>query len=359
MTKFTLDLTKPVNHASNAALIRAFNARGFRLTENEAPMVSAPNVNMPLGALNYIRPQAVDALTAVQNADKIAQIVKNGKWADDSVTIKLKEYVGHTIPDDGRAHSGRKTKTNVSTVTRGVYRFRADWDSNDVKEAQWGAMAEDYRASQAEGSMRAIALDRNAFFFRGVDTHGSTLPIYGYLNDVALPAYIPVADGASGEASWADKTPAEIANDVIEGVNQANQTSGGQLERLMGAGQGTLIISIALGSYGRLDRSVDTGNNKTARMILKEMYGDKIEFVSVPEMNSADSDQDVFYVELRVKSAIADTILNSCTELARAYPIEQRSSEVSQKISADTQGCIVQLPLFIARYSGIGASASI
>ena len=47
------------------------------------------------------------------------------------------------------------------------------------------------------------------------------------------------------------------------------------------------------------------------------------------------------------------TILNSYVEMARAYPIFQKDSVVSQKISAATSGCVVQVPMLITRVTGV------
>ena len=47
-------------------------------------------------------------------------------------------------------------------------------------------------------------------------------------------------------------------------------------------------------------------------------------------------------------------LLNSYVEMAKAYPIYQKDSVVSQKLSGATSGCIVQYPWAIVRYNGIG-----
>jgi hypothetical protein len=86
--------------------------------------------------------------------------------------------------------------------------------------------------------------------------------------------------------------------------------------------------------------------------MLNETYGDSLEIVAVPQFNVADSSSDVFYLIMR--PAGKDTIIHSYVEMARAYPLEVRSSEVYQKISAATSGCIVQYPVFVVRYNGIG-----
>ena len=76
-----------------------------------------------------------------------------------------------------------------------------------------------------------------------------------------------------------------------------------------------------------------------------------MEIISVPQMASANSNSNVFYIVLEADGNA--TALNSYVEMARAYPIFQKDSVVSQKISAATSGCVVQVPMLITRVTGV------
>lgn len=354
MTKFKINNSVSIAHASNRDFLKAMMAKGIVSVDNAAPFVSTPNINLPLGALNYIRPQAIEVLTAPRVADEISSAQKNGSWGDESITIKLKEYTGATSPDDGLTSDGLQVKTNYQPVYRGAYYYMTGWMSTDRAEATVGAMAENYRADQAEAAMRTLSIDRNKFFFSGVAAEGSSLPVYGLLNEPSLGAYKTVsATGTSSSTYWSAKTPENIYNDVVDGINELYKQSNGIVQDELR--NGTIILAVANGSLGNLDRGNSYG--LTARQKLKETYGDKIKIVAVPQFNSADSSSDVFYLIFDMGGNIP-TLINSYIEMAKAYPIFQKDSVVSQKISAATSGCIVQYPWAVVRYNGIGQTSA-
>ena len=342
----------PLTHSENADFLKAMMNKGIIGVQNAvAPNITTPNINAPLGALAYIKPKAVDILTAPRTADKLSILEKNGVWGNKTVQVKIKELEGTTSPDDGSAHNGLNTSVNYDVVSRGVYYYRASWDTNDLEEATVGAMNENARADMANGAMEALAIDRNKFFFYGVAEKGLVQPVEGLLNATGLSAYQTVASGtsATNPTYWVNKTAEEIYNDIVEAVNQLNVQSKGLSEEERSRG-GKLVLAVASDVIGQIDRKNTYG--KSARTMLKETYGDTLDLVAVPQFNKADSSSDVFYMIM--KPAGKDTIIHSYVEMARAYPIEVHSSEVYQKISSATSGCIVQYPVFVVRYNGIG-----
>lgn len=351
--KFKVSNAKSIAHADNGVFFNALKAKGIISVSNAtvSPLVTTPNINLPLGALQYIRPGAIETLTAPRMSDRLARAEKNGKWGDMVVTVKLKEYTGKTSPDDGLYSDGLQVKTNYTTVNRGVYYYQTGWLATDMEEATVGAMQENYRADQVEAAMRALAIDRNNFFFNGIETANGQTPIYGFMNDPELGAYATVAGGDAAEnpTYWVNKTPEQIANDVVTAVSQLIAQSQGIVEDELENGK--IMIAVATGSIGQLDRNNSFG--KSARAMLKETYGDRVEFIAVPQLNNADSNSDVFYATFQFTSGPA-TFINSYVEMAKAYPVYVRDSVVSQKISAATSGAIVQLPWAIVRYNGIG-----
>lgn len=353
---YKVNNAKSIAHTSNAGFMRAMVSKGVIGVHNAAPFITTPNINVVAGALQYIRPKAIEILTAPRVADKLARAEKNGKWGDRAVVIKTKEFTGKSSPDDGLPSDGLQTKTNYNYVTRGVYYFTTGWLATDLQEATTDAMQENYRADQADGAMRTLAIDRNAFFFNGVATSGDAAKIYGLLNEPSLSAYETVAsvtpDGGSATTYWNAKTPEEIYNDVVAGINKLYVQSNGIVQDNLANGK--IKMGVAAGSLGNLDRTNSYG--VTARKLLKQTYGDKLEIYAVPQLNSADSDSDCFYIIFDMEGGDA-TLLNSYVEMARAYPLFVKDSVVSQKISAATSGAIVQYPWAIVRYNGIGKTA--
>lgn len=350
MKQFKVNNAKSIAHTSNADLLRFVRAKQIIGVDNAAPAITAPNINVIAGALQYIRPKAIETLTAPRVADKISRAEKFGKWGDRVVVIKQKEYTGKTSADDGMTSDGLQVKTNYNYVSRGVFYYTTGWLSTDLQEATTDGIQENYRADQAEAAMRTLAIDRNAYFFNGVEVAGSAAPIYGFLNEPSLGAYTSVAaNGAGGSTYWSTKTPQDIYNDVVAAINQLYVQSNGIVEDELANGK--IKIAIAAGSLGQLDRTNEFG--VTARKLLKETYGEKVVFEAVPQLNSADSDSDCMYVIFDMEGE-QSTLLNGYVEMARAYPLFTKDSVVSQKISAATAGAIVQYPWAIVRFNGLG-----
>ena len=350
--KFKVNNEKSIMHPANKDLFVRVKNKGILTTDvktfNAGVSITTPNIQAPFGALTYIRPKAVEILTAPRVADRIAEPQKNGNWGDEIVNIKVKEFKGTTSPDDGLTSDGLQAKTNYTNEVRGVYYYTTSWMSNDRAEATVGAFQENYRADQAESAMRALAIDRNNFFFTGVSVKGTTTPIYGLLNDPNLGAYTAVPT-VGGNTTWATKTPEAIANDITTAYTALNAQSNGLVSEGVEAGRGKLVLAVAPGCVTQLNRTNTYG--KTARAMLEETYGDRLEIVSVPQFTNADSASDVFY--LIYKEDGYETILNSYVEMSRVYPLFVKDSTVSQKISAATSGCVVQYPMFVVRYNGL------
>lgn len=350
--KIKVNNEQSIAHSDNTELLTKVMNKGIigvEKTMNAAPLITTPNINAPFGALAYIRPRSIEILTAPRVADKVAPAEKNGKWGDEIVNIKVKEYTGATSPDDGLTSDVLQAKVNYTNVVRGVYYYATGWLSTDREEATVGAFSENHRANAAEAAMRSLAIDRNKFFFNGVSAKGLTAPIYGLLNDPQLGAYEAVAAGAGGNTAWADKAPEEIANDITTAYAKLNRQSKGLVSDGVQGGAGKLVLAVAEASEPQLNRANSYG--KTARAMLKETYGDKLEIVAIPEFDNADSSSDVFY--LMYREGGFDVAINSYVEMARAYPLFVKDSVVSQKISAATSGCIIQYPMFVVRYNAI------
>jgi len=351
--KFKVNNEKPVFSAENKGFLAHMASKGIigiegfdrtslprYVSQNASPAITTPNLNLPLGALVYIKPKAVEILTAPRVADKLAMSQQNGKFGETAVNIKVREYKTAVSPDTGLADGGTKSEVNYQNVLRGVYYFRADWNTNDREEATFGGMLENARTDKVNASMLSINIASNNYFFNGVSWKGQTAPVYGLLNDPNLLPYQTVVGG-----TWATKTPEAIYNDIVAAFNRLNLQANGIP---MNEG-GRLTLGIAVGSIGQLDRTNSYGLSVYQK--LKEAYP-RLEIVAVPQFTQADSNSDVFY--LVYHSSMDATVIDSFVEKARAYPIFQRSSETSQKISSAVSGAIVQYPMFVVRYNGIG-----
>lgn len=348
MTKFKVNNSRPLSDKSNAEFLREMSERGIIRTSNDGNMISTPNINAPAGALVYVRPQAVEVLTAPRTSGAIATAEKNGTWGDEIVNIKIKEYLGSTAPDDAQEDDGKLADVNYENEVRGAYYYRAGWRVTDREEATVGAFQENARANKVEAAMRSLAIDRNKFFFNGVAYEGLSAPVYGLLNDVNLPAYVTATAGAGGSTEWATKTPEEIANDIADAWADMQDASQGIAGERLAAGA-RLKLLVCPECEAALKRTNSYGLSATKK--IKENFGDAIDIITVPQLKDANSSANVFY--LIIDGDGVPTILNSYIEMARVYPIFVKDSVTSQKISAATSGCVVQLPALVVRYTGV------
>lgn len=346
--KFKTNNSKSIADKVNLDFYRAMNERGIIRAYNDGNAITTPNINAPLGALTYIRPKAVEVLVAPQTSNAISSPEKNGNWGDEIVNIKVKEFLGTTSPDDGQEDDGMTANVNYENVQRGAYYYRANWRVNDREEATAGAFQENARADKAEAAMRALNIDRNKFFFNGVSYKGLAAPVYGLLNDPELEPYIVAAAGAGGNTEWSDKTPEEIANDISDAYADMQEKSEGIAGELLAKGK-KLKLLVCPACDAALKRTNSFGLSAVKK--IRENFGESVEIISVPQMASANSGANVFYLVIEADGNA--TILNSYVEMARAYPIFQKDSVVSQKISAATSGCVVQVPMMVTRVTGV------
>lgn len=339
---------KSIADACHREYFRALNEKGIIRVDNDGNAVFPANINAPIGALAYIRPPAVDALTAPRVADKIASPSKNGNWGDEILVVKTKEYTGKTSADDGQESDGILSGVKRSNEIRGAYYYTTGWRVTDREEATVGAFQDNARADASEAAMRTMAIDRNAFFFSGVKDKSLKAEVYGLLNEPNLTPYIVAAQGKSNSTKWASKTVEEIANDVVDAYATMQQQSDGNAALSLASGK-KLKLLVSPASEALLKKSNEYG--RSAMENLKGSFGDSLEVIAVPQMAKANSNSDVFY--LMIDGDGVETLLNSYIEMARVYPIFIKDSVTSQKISAATSGCVAQLPMMIVRYTGI------
>lgn len=362
MTTYNVDKNKSLSSKENQEFARIMNQKGVLTCGtpgddialrafNSAPMISTPNINANLGVLNYIDPEAVEILTAPMTADKIVEPKKIGFWGLNSYTFNIKEHLGQVSPDDGSANDTIRSTSNVSQTIRGCKAFAGYWGNNDIAKAQYNQMKVNLQEEDVKSLMNALNINRNLVFFQGVkETFETQLPVYGFANDPNLPAYSVVeANNAGTSTQWKDKTPNEIANDICV-------TAYGALIRksknLVGVGSGKLKLVVSSSAAVYLNKQQAIGTQWiNARKLIEETIKN-IEIIECPELDAINNNSDVFYLIYEDRK-FGSTVENLYVEMARAYPIFTHHSEISQKISQLLVGCVVKIPMFIVRYTGI------
>lgn len=360
--KIKINNNVPLSHIDNRQAFRALNEKGIltigSATEkiamnNASPMISTPNINANLGVLNYIDKEAVEILVSPQTSDLISTPRKIGYWGMNSYTFNIKEHLGIVSPDDGSANDSKGSKTNISQVIRGCKYFCGYWGTNDLAKSQYSQMQVDIQADDVKSLMNGLSINRNNIFFTGVKetwNQNNVYPIYGLLNDPQLPAYKVVANNSAGNSTqWKNKTPNEISNDIcVYAWGDLVSKSKG----LCKLKKGKLKLVVSNSAYTYLNLTQAVGNSWISAKMLVEQTLEGIEIINSPELDAGNNGSDVFYL-IYEDSSYGDTVSNCFVEMARAYPIFQKDSETSQKISQGVMGCITKIPMFISRWTGI------
>lgn len=339
----------------NNEQLRLLDAKGILTFNGNPNPITSPNLNTPFASsLTYIQTEAIDILTAPRQFEKLGgELEKNGDWGQDSISIKIREYAGEVTPyssGNSSAMGGQKSGVNFGNKLIGVYYYEKPWSVDDKLQASAGFFNENMLKSEAEASMLALAIERNAVNFLGKHESGSLTQVNGFLNSPDWDSTIPVVDaGAGGDTEWAEKTPEEIFNDFANTIALLNKKSKGKSTQSASAGK-KYNIGIANSCFGYLHRTNKYGLSVFQK--LKEVYGDSINLVNVPEMDGFAGGDNIMTITIDADDNVK-TIKASYVELARTYPVDRIGSLTSQKIAAAISGAVLQRPVMAIRVKGI------
>lgn len=308
-------------------------------------MVTAPNVTVPQMFQTYIDPTVIETLTAPRKSTEIFPEAKVCDWADQQVVFRQNEKVGSTQPysDFGK---GTTAEVNYNFESRGIYRFQDFIQVGDLEQDIMGKMRVNLLSDKQAAATETIAIDANRFNLFGV----ANAKIYGLLNEPNLLAAITPLNVGTVETpvtAWADKTPTQIHDDILEMVGTLVDRTEGlvQYDTPM-----VLAIPPSLSTY----------------LLKASMYG----VAPVMEMLKARLPNVTVKVlpELKDETGVCSALL--CVQNLGGKPVGKfgfadklRTSRVildhtsmSQKWSSSTNGFILYQPLGIVRMTGLQKS---
>lgn len=329
----------------------AANAAG-----DPAQLITQPNIHaLPMGALTYLTPRAVDILVQPMTFDEFigaSRNIKQGVFGQDTITIRFNEHTGVPQPYvEGNINSPGYNLANVnySGISVGVAYRELGWNA-DFKELAGGDLQNfDVIADKTAAVLNALALDRNNINFMGLDDTRGGLPVYGILNFPGLNDYVTVPTGAAGSTKWEDKTSEEIYNDIVFMIN----TLGRQTDGLSFLGfnrRNEYRIGVSMQVYGYLSKT-----NSYGLLVLdkiREAFDGRVRIIGIPQMDGY-ADGDNMAMILVDYGDGTPTAYSSYIELARFFPITQVGHAMSQVIVSALTGCIVNRPMMVARFKGL------
>ena len=341
-----------INLSFDAALAGGFifpGARGWINTKDHAHMqtlaqdaalITTPNAAVPAELLAYIDPMVIEILTAVRNARKIFPEVKKGDWTTPYFKFRVQEYTGVTTPYSDYADGG-VAGVNENWPSREQYIFQTTIKYGDLETDMASVAKMNLASEKQKAAARIIDIDSNRFYLYGV----AGKEIYGLLNDPNLNAAITAGTAATGGGTeWADKTANEIYNDVLALAASLRQNSQGNINE-----DTPLVLVLSPQSNSQLGKINEFG--LSVRQMLKNEYGDRLDFVELPELYNAESGSTIMLIAKEILGI--PTAQLAFGEKYRALPVVRELSSYKQKVTATTYGCVLYYPFAIATMEGL------
>lgn len=332
-----------------------FAAQSYAQAYGMDAAVSIPGltVNASQGNSPYMQflqswlPGQVQVITAARKADELMGVVTAGAWEDEEVIQEILELVGVAQPytDYGNIPL---SSWNLTYEKRGVVRFEEGIQVGELEGLRSGRIGVNASDTKRNAASLALEISRNRVAFFGYNG-ATSYPIYGYMNDPNLPAYITVPAGAGG-TTWDKKTFAEIVKDLLTALSALRTQS----KEVIDPTATPIILSVASEKVDYLSTPNDLG--ETPRDWLKENYPN-VTVKSAVELDDANGGADVFYL-------YAETVGDSGTDGGgvidqivpsrfRALGVDTSCKMVTEDFTNATSGALVKRPFAVYRASGI------
>lgn len=310
-----------------------------------APL-TVPSVTTPVQFLQAWLPGFVEVMTAARRIDELIGIVTQGNWEDEEVVQGVLEKTGTAQPY-GDYTNVPLSSWNVNFERRTVVRFEEGMQVGRLEEARAAAIRQSSADAKRSAAGNALEIQRNRVGFYGYNDGQNRT--YGFLNDPALPAYVPLPNGAGGFPEFSTKTFLEITSNLRVGL----ATLRSQSQDLIDPERTDITLAIATDSVDFLTVTSDFGIS--VRDWLTKTYP-RVRVVSAPELNGANGGDNVFYL-------YAETVTDSGSDDNRTFiqvvpqkfmtlGVMQMTKSYEEDYTNATAGIMCKRPYAVVRFSG-------
>lgn len=332
-----------------------FAAQSYAQAYGMDAAVSIPGltVNAAQGNSPYMQflqswlPGQVQVITAARKADELMGVVTAGAWEDEEIIQEILELVGVAQPYTDYANIPLSS-WNLSYEKRGVIRFEEGLQVGELEGLRSGRIGINAQETKRNAAALALEISRNRVAFFGYNG-ATSYPIYGYMNDPNLPAYVTVPAGAAG-TTWDKKTFAEIVRDLLTGLSALRVQS----KEVIDPTATPIILAVASEKVDYLSTPNDLG--ETPYDWLKQNYPN-VTVKSAVELDNANGGADVFYLYAESVGdsgtdggGVIDQIVPS---RFRALGVDTSCKMVTEDFTNATAGVLVKRPFAVYRASGI------
>jgi len=308
--------------------------------------LTTPTITTPVQFLQAWLSGFVEIVTAARRIDEMVGIVVQGSWESEQVVQGVMEQTGQAVPYEDYTNVPLSS-WNVNFVPRTVVRFEEGMQVGRLEEARAAAIRVSSADSKRNAAANALEIQRNRVGFYGYN-NGDNLT-YGFLNDPALPAYVPLPNGAGGDSKWSTKTFLEITSDIRSAVASLRTQS----QDLINPEQVNLTLGIATASVDFLTVTSDFGIS--VRDWMTKAYP-RMRVVSAPELDAASAGDNVFYL---YAEEVADTGSDDNRTFIQVVPakfqtlgVQQMTKSYEEDYTNATAGIMCKRPWAVVRRSG-------
>lgn len=328
------------NYAEAYGMDAAITVPGLNVNANQSAGVYAQFLQTWLNG-------QVRTVIAPSKADMLMGVTVAGSWEDEELIQEILELVGVAQPysDFGNIPL---SSWHLSYEKRGIVRFEEGLQVGELEGLRSGRIGIDSAATKREAAAMALEVARNRVAFYGYKT-ATSRPVYGYLNDPNLPAYVNVAGG-----KWEAKTREAQIKDILTGLAALRKQS----KEAIDPKSTPITLAVASDAVDYLSTPGGTGSatGETTLDWLATNYPN-VTIESAYELNGANGGANVFYLYANTVAAsgtdggsVIEQIIQ--TKL-RPLGVETGIKTVTEDFTNATSGALVKRPFAIYRASGI------
>jgi hypothetical protein len=311
------------------------------------PLITTASISTPVQFLQNWLTGFVFVITAARKIDDIIGIMITGSWEDEQIVQGILERTGAGQPY-GDYTNVPLSSWNTNFNFRTVVRFEEGMKVGILESARAARMLVDDAGMKREAAALNLEINRNAVGFFGFNAGDNNT--YGFLNDPGLPAYVLVANGASGFPQWSTKTFLEITKDIRTAVVALRTNSQDTID----PEKVDLTLAVATDAVDWLTTTSDFGIS--VRDWMRQAYP-RMRVVSAPQLNNANASDNVFYLQ-------ADKIDDMSTDGGRVWiqpvptkfqvlGVQQLAKAYEEDYSNATAGAMCKRPWAVVRFFGI------
>jgi hypothetical protein len=327
----------------------ARNALSVAMDAGLTQPVTTASGGVPVQFLQNFLQGVVHILTTARRGDVLAQVMTVGDWSDEEIVLTILEHLGQ--PELYKDHGDIPIAAwNATYERRTIVRFELGAEMTKLDEDRSAKAGLSSMDEKRAAVALAFEILRNEIFFYGFNNGVNRT--FGFLNDPNLPAFVTLANGASGDTTWASKTAAERIADIVTAVSTLRTQSGSQVDpEAM-----QLKFAIAASVKDLMNESDSSfTNGMTVNEWLSKNYPN-ITVEAIPEFDGADGGENVYYLYPETVDGSGtdggETVIQAVPSKMTALNTVQTMRGVSEGYTSATAGCFVKRGYAVYRASG-------